>query len=75
LLADCFLFALKCRAIDMRASPYDLRSFGYEAIAIETREGREEYRQHQKELAAEAIPLRKRILEEYSQLHRFVTPP
>ena len=36
LTADCFELARDIREVDMRASPYDLRSLGYGPIAIET---------------------------------------
>lgn len=62
LLADCFLFALAARAIDMRASPYDLADLGYEPIRVETPQGREAYRRDQAELSRQAAPLRQRLL-------------
>ena len=35
LLLDCLELAAEARALDMRASPYDLRDFGFEPIAVE----------------------------------------
>ena len=68
LLLDCFHLALEIRAIDMRASPYDLSAWGYEAITIETAEGRREYEVHQRELAGRAKVLRLRLLEKIDLL-------
>ncbi|MBC2604988.1 3-methyladenine DNA glycosylase [Pelagicoccus albus] len=50
LMRDCFLLALDARELDMRASPYDLSDYGYEAILIETSEGRERYVIEQKRI-------------------------
>lgn len=68
LLWQCFEFALACREIDMRASPYDLSSYGYTPIKIETTDGRREYEAAQRELARRAAPLRKTLIEELSAL-------
>ena len=63
LLFDCFLMAIKAREIDMRASPYDLQEYGdYPPIRIETLEGRTEYESLQKEIAAQASPLRAELI-------------
>jgi hypothetical protein len=62
LVADCFAFALDIREIDMRASPYDLRSLGFEPIAVETAEGRAEYERHQRRFATLGEPLRTRLI-------------
>ncbi|NNC90471.1 MAG: 3-methyladenine DNA glycosylase, partial [Akkermansiaceae bacterium] len=62
LLADAFELAIAIRAVDMRASPYDLRSFGYEPIAVETEDGRREYESHQRAFTARAAPLRARLI-------------
>ncbi|MBK0868046.1 MULTISPECIES: 3-methyladenine DNA glycosylase [unclassified Saccharopolyspora] len=63
LIADCFDLAARIRAVDMRASPYDLRELGYEPIAVETAEGRAEYAARQREFADEAGGLRTRLIE------------
>jgi hypothetical protein len=68
LVADAFELARAAREVDMRASPYDLRGYGFAPIAIETRPGREEYVEHQRCLAALAQPIRERILEVYRHL-------
>lgn len=60
-IAKAFLLALQGRELDMRASPYDLKKEGYLPICIETKEGREQYKQEQQLLAAAAIPLRKEL--------------
>ena len=68
LVAEAFELARAAREVDMRASPYDLRGYGFAPIAIETRPGREEYVEHQRCLAALAQPIRERILEVYRHL-------
>ncbi|MCS6866551.1 MAG: 3-methyladenine DNA glycosylase [Gemmataceae bacterium] len=68
LLADAFELAVAARQLDMRASPYDLRAYGFEPIPIETREGRECYIELQRGLATQAQPLRQRLLAVYVEL-------
>jgi hypothetical protein len=63
LTADCFALALDVRALDMRASPYDLTALGYAPVAIETEAGRAEYRRAQAEFTRRAGPLRVRLIE------------
>ncbi|HEY1111057.1 MAG TPA: 3-methyladenine DNA glycosylase, partial [Opitutaceae bacterium] len=63
LIADCFELARDVREIDMRASPYDLRSLGFEPIAIETPAGRADYERRQRAFAARGEPLRARLIE------------
>jgi hypothetical protein len=62
LLLDCFALAMDLRSLDMRASPYDLEKFGYEAVRIETVEGRRQYEVEQRSLADKAAILRERII-------------
>ena len=50
--------AADARALDMRASPYDLREYGFEPIAVETSAGRAEYVRAQQAVAERAAPLR-----------------
>ena len=50
LLGSCFELALEARELDMRASPYDLSEYGYEAIYVETAAGRERYREEQQRI-------------------------
>ncbi|KUI43675.1 3-methyladenine DNA glycosylase [Mycobacterium sp. IS-1590] len=55
---DCLELATEARELDMRASPYDLREYGFEPIAIETPAGRAEYVRIQQTIAQRAAPLR-----------------
>lgn len=63
LLGDCFALAAEVRELDMRASPYDLATHGYEPVAIETPAGRAEYARAQAGFADRAAPLRTRLLD------------
>jgi hypothetical protein len=67
-VADAFELAVATRELDMRASPYDLMEFGFKPIPIETREGREEYAEAQRELYRRARPVREAVLTEYCRL-------
>jgi hypothetical protein len=58
LVMDCLELAAHARGIDMRASPYDLRAYGFEPIAVETPAGRAEYVRAQLDIADRAGPLR-----------------
>lgn len=62
LTADCFELARDIRGVDMRASPYDLRSLGFEPITVENETGRAEYERHQRLFAERGQPLRSRLL-------------
>lgn len=77
LIGQCFELALKGRDLDMRASPYDLSSLGYEPVKIETVEGRAQYEREQRALAANAADLRRSLLEVCSALSQIVVahPP
>jgi hypothetical protein len=55
---DCLRLAADARSLDMRASPYDLRDYGFEPIAVETPAGRAEYVRAQQHIAERAAPLR-----------------
>jgi hypothetical protein len=68
LTADAFELAAAARAVDMRASPYDLSGYGFEPIPIETRAGREEYVELQRGLSERAAPIRGRLLAVYERL-------
>ncbi|RZS43219.1 hypothetical protein EV193_102198 [Herbihabitans rhizosphaerae] len=61
LLADCFELALEVRALDMRASPYDLSAIGFEPVPIESERGRAQYVREQAALTERAAPLRERL--------------
>lgn len=63
LALDCFELAMEIRLLDMRASPYDLSSYGLPAVAIETPEGKAEYVAGQREFARRAATLRARLIE------------
>jgi len=65
---QCFQLALKARELDMRASPYDLGSYGYEPVKIETPEGRAEYETHQREISQLSRPLRQSIIDMLAQV-------
>ncbi|AIG76952.1 Hypothetical protein AJAP_20455 [Amycolatopsis japonica] len=62
LVGDCFELAADIRELDMRASPYDLASFGYSPVRIETPEGRAEYARAQAGFARRAAPLREHLI-------------
>ncbi|MGN9915151.1 3-methyladenine DNA glycosylase [Micromonospora palomenae] len=62
LVADCFSLAREIRALDMRASPYDLAALGYPPVRVETPEGRAEYAAAQRGFAERAAVLRARLL-------------
>lgn len=62
LLMECFELAREIREVDMKASPYDLREWGYEPIAIETSRGKNQYVKLQKGFAQRAQALRKELL-------------
>ena len=63
LLWDAFEYAVRCREIDMRASPYDCTPLGLQPIRIETLEGRAEYEREQRKLADDGQPLRTRLID------------
>ncbi|TQL61211.1 3-methyladenine DNA glycosylase [Oryzihumus leptocrescens] len=63
LVADCFDLAREVRALDMRAAPYDLSDLGFEPVRIETTEGKQEYVAAQREFAARAQGLRRRLVD------------
>lgn len=68
LIADSFMLACEARAIDMRASPYDLLELDMQPIRIETDEGRDEYIVEQRALMEKAAPIRARVLDVYRYL-------
>jgi hypothetical protein len=74
LLVEAFRLAEAARAVDMRASPYDLTGYGYVEIPIETREGREEYVLEQRRFAERAAPIRAKMLTEYERLRFHLAP-
>ncbi len=62
LVADAFALARDIRALDMRASPYDLADLGHPPVRVETPEGRAEYAAHQRAFADRAAALRGRLI-------------
>lgn len=68
LLLDCFQLACTARELDMRASPYDLSSYGYTPVPIETPSGRADYVRAQSDLARRALPLRHTLLQHCERL-------
>ena len=68
LVLDTFELALDIRAVDMRASPYDVSALGLEPIAIETSEGKAEYVRRQRVFADRARPLRRTLLDHVDRL-------
>ncbi|MCH5642663.1 3-methyladenine DNA glycosylase [Gordonia sp. ABSL49_1] len=63
LTLDAFEVALSARELDMRASPYDLREFGYPPVAIETPEGRAAYAREQTAIAERGAVVRAAVVE------------
>ena len=63
LTLDCFALATEIRLLDMRASPYDLSSYGQPPVPVETPEGKAEYVSRQREFAARAAALRTHLIE------------
>ena len=68
LLLESFQFAVACREIDMRASPYDCSGYGFAAIPIETAAGRLEYEKAQRALAEKAQPIRSKLIDRLTVL-------
>ncbi|MDE0547002.1 3-methyladenine DNA glycosylase [Microbacterium sp. C7(2022)] len=62
LLLDTFELARDIRVLDMRASPYDLTDWGYEAVAIETAAGKADYVRGQRGFAERGEALRTRLI-------------
>lgn len=67
-VADAFELAVAAREVDMRASPYDLASYGFTPIKIETPEGRAAYVEAQRELFLLGQPVRQKLLSVYREL-------
>ncbi|GAB2691158.1 hypothetical protein GCM10027071_00480 [Microbacterium marinum] len=62
-LLDAFELARDIRELDMRASPYDLRDWGYEPVAVETSAGKAAYVAAQRGFTERAQPIRRGLLE------------
>ncbi|HUR74061.1 MAG TPA: 3-methyladenine DNA glycosylase [Sporichthya sp.] len=63
LVADCFGLAREIRALDMRASPYDLTDLGYDPVRVETPAGKQQYAEAQRAFAERAGGLRQQLLD------------
>ena len=70
LLWACFELATELRTLDMQASPYDLRAFGFAPVRIETPEGRDEYQRRQRALSERARALRDRLIDDLRRITR-----
>lgn len=69
LLRRCFELAMLARAVDMRASPYDLSEYEeYTPIKIETADGRAEYEREQRTISDLASPLRNELASKIEQI-------
>ncbi len=62
LLLETFRLAIELRDLDMRASPYDLSEWNMIPVKIETPDGRREYENEQRRLAAKAAALRTKLI-------------
>jgi hypothetical protein len=62
LVVDAFELARDVRELDMRASPYDLSSLGYEPVRVETPEGKAAYVAAQRGFAERGTLLRAGLL-------------
>jgi len=63
LLLDTFELSRDIRQLDMRASPYELRDWGYEPVRIETPEGKAHYVREQRIFSERSNALRTRLVE------------
>jgi len=72
-LMDAFELAFLARELDMRASPYDLSAFGYNAVRIETPSGRAEYVQRQASLSERSAGVRAALLTRCRELLQCAT--
>ena len=59
---DAFELAADIRVVDMRASPYDLTALGLTPIRIESRAGKAEYAEAQRDFAVRSDEVRRRLL-------------
>ena len=70
LLRECLSLALRARILDLRASPYDVSGVnGCEnPIRVETVEGKRIMLREQEDLYADALPVRKTMLQAYEKI-------
>lgn len=64
---DAFDLARAIRTLDMEASPYDVRAWGYGVVAIETAQGKAEYMRRQEDFSLQAQDLRRRLITQIDQ--------
>ena len=62
LFLGTFRLAVAARTLDMEASPYDCREWGFGVVPIETPAGKSEYVRRQRALADASEPLRARLV-------------
>jgi len=74
LIADAFWLAVEARELDMRASPYDVRELGYEAIEIETEAGRKIYTECQEAVWKKGQVVREGLIRSIHQVLEGVSP-
>lgn len=65
LLQRVLEIALKARRLDVAASPYDVSSYGVDTVAVESKNGRAQYRTEQLALMKAAAPVREDLLKAY----------
>ncbi|PKY70304.1 3-methyladenine DNA glycosylase [Brevibacterium ravenspurgense] len=63
IVLEAFDLATQLRTLDMEASPYDVRPWGYGVVAIETAAGKAEYMKRQKSLSEKANRLRHALID------------
>lgn len=70
LLIEATQIALKARSIDMRGSPYDVSMYPecQDILKVETLEGKNRYVAEQEALAADALPIRQKLLDVYDKV-------
>ena len=69
---DTFDLARAIRTLDMEASPYDVRAWGYGVVAIETAQGKAEYMRRQEEFSRQAQDLRRRLITQIDQAQNLI---
>lgn len=69
---DTFDLARAIRTLDMEASPYDVRAWGYGVVAIETAQGKAEYMRRQEEFSRQAQDLRRRLITQIVQAQNLI---
>lgn len=68
LVLRCLDLACQARTLDMAASPYDVRAFGIEPIAVETTQGRARYVEEQQRIAHRGQELRAELAASLTRL-------